>query len=240
MSLAARLRGSFVAGLVLVAPLAVTVFILQFVFVRLTRAMNPVVAWTGIASYVGNVQVVAQVTTAVLIAVLLTVLGDLASRQLGRRLFGSLERGVRLVPLVRTIYFGVQQVGESLVERSSGYDRVVLVEYPKDGSFVVGFVTNRGPSATERAVGEGEAVYTVFLPNSPNPTAGQLLLLRESDLTDVDMSVRKGLRLLVTTGLGAEAVVDQLPDPDDDPDRAPGGDPPPASASGDDPAARPE
>jgi uncharacterized membrane protein len=234
MSLAARLRGSFVAGLVLVAPLAVTVFVLQFVFVRLTRAMNPVVEWAGIASYVGNVQVVAQVATAVLLAVLLTALGDLASRRVGRRLFGSLERGVRLVPLVRTIYFGVRQVGESLVERSSGYDRVVLVEYPKEDSFVVGFVTNRGPSATERAVGEGEAVYTVFLPNSPNPTAGQLLLLRESDLTDVDMSVRKGLRLLVTTGLSVEDVADELPDRGPTPASASG------SGSGDDPAARPE
>jgi uncharacterized membrane protein len=225
MSLAARLRGSFVAGLVLVAPLAVTVFILQFVFVRLTRAMNPVVAWTGIASYVGNVQVVAQVTTAVLIAVLLTVLGDLASRQLGRRLFGSLERGVRLVPLVRTIYFGVQQVGESLIERSAGYDRVVLVEYPRDGSYVVGFVTNRGPAAAAEAVGDGDPVYTVFLPNSPNPTAGQLLLLRGSDLTDVDMSVRRGLRLLVTTGLSVEDAVDDLPAPEPDPDRRPAADP---------------
>jgi uncharacterized membrane protein len=212
MSLVARLRGSFVAGLVLVAPLAVTVFVLQFVFVRLAGVMNPVVRGLGIAGYVGNIQIVAQLATAVLIAVVITVLGDLASRQVGRRLFGSLERGVRLVPLVRTIYFGVRQVSESLMERSTGYDRVVLVEYPIEGSYVVGFVTNSGPSATATAVGDGESVYTVFLPNSPNPTAGQLLLLRESDLTDVDMSVRQGLRLLVTTGLSVEDVADDLPD----------------------------
>jgi uncharacterized membrane protein len=156
----------------------------------------------------------------VLIAVVITVLGDLASRQVGRRLFGSLERGVRLVPLVRTIYFGVRQVSESLIERSTGYDRVVLVQYPIEGSYVVGFVTNNGPSATREAVGEGESTYTVFLPNSPNPTAGQLLLLRESDITDVDMSVREGLRLLVTTGLSVEDVADDLPDPVPE-DRAP-------------------
>lgn len=211
MSLAARLRGSFVAGLVLVAPLAVTVFVFQFVFVRLAGVMNPVVRGLGIASYVGNIQIVAQIATAVLIAVVVTALGDLASRRVGRRLFGSLERGVRLVPLVRTIYFGVQQVSESLMERSAGYDRVVLVEYPLEGSYVVGFVTNASPSAATDAVGEGEQTYTVFLPNSPNPTAGQLLLLRESDLIDVDISVRQGLRLLVTTGLSTEDVADDLP-----------------------------
>jgi uncharacterized membrane protein len=220
MSLVSRLRGSFIAGLVLVAPLAVTVFVLQFVFVRVTGAMNPVVRELGIAAYVGNIQIAAQIATAVLIAVVITVLGDLASRQVGRRLFGSLERGVRLVPLVRTIYFGVRQVSESLIERSTGYDRVVLVQYPIEGSYVVGFVTNNGPSATREAVGEGESTYTVFLPNSPNPTAGQLLLLRESDITDVDMSVREGLRLLVTTGLSVEDVADDLPDPVPE-DRAP-------------------
>lgn len=176
--------------------------------------MNPVVAWTGLSGYVGNLQVVAQVLTAVLLAVGVVVLGDLASRQVGRRLFGSLERGVRLVPLVRTVYVGVQQVGESPIERSAGYDRVVLVAYPVEGSYVVGFVTNRGPSATAAAVGDGEPVYTVFLPNSPNPTAGQLLLLRESELTDVDMSVRTGLRLLVTTDLSVDDIADDLPPPD--------------------------
>ncbi len=221
MSLVARLRGSFIAGLVLVAPLAVTAFVLQFVFVRVTGAMNPVVRGLGVASYVGNIQIVAQIATAVLLVAVVIVLGDLASRRVGRRLFGSLERGVRLVPLVRTIYFGVRQVSESLIERSTGYDRVVLVEYPIEGSYVVGFVTNNGPAATADAVGEGEPVYTVFLPNSPNPTAGQLLVLRESDLTDVEMSVREGLRLLVTTGLSvedaAEDLPDSLPEPSDDP-----------------------
>ncbi|MEF8820553.1 MAG: DUF502 domain-containing protein [Haloferacaceae archaeon] len=213
MSLVSRLRGSFIAGLVLVAPLAVTVFVLQFVFVRLTGAVDPVVRELGIAAYVGNIQIAAQIATAVLIAVVITALGDLASRQVGRRLFGSLERGLRFVPFVRTIYFGVQQVSESLMERSTGYDRVVLVQYPIEGSYVVGFVTSKAPSAARDAVGAGEPTYTVFLPNSPNPTAGQLLVLRESDLTDVEMSVREGLRLLVTTGLSVEDVADDLPDP---------------------------
>ena len=117
------------------------------------------------------------------------------------------------MPLVRTIYFGVRQVGESLVERSSGYERVVLVEYPREGSFVVGFVTNQGPHATREVV--GDETYTVFVPNSPNPTAGRLLLVPESEFHEVDMSVRRGLSLLITTGLSVDQVADELPAEED-------------------------
>lgn len=211
MSVAARLRTSFVTGLVLVAPLAVTVFVLQFAFVRLTRAMNPVVEALGVTAYVANSRLAAQVLTAVLLAVGITLVGYLASRELGDRLFGGLERGVRLVPLARTIYFGVRQVSESLLERAAGYEQVVLVEYPREGSYVVGFVTNQGPRAA-RAVDDD--LHTVFLPNSPNPTGGKLLLVRGAELHELDMSVRRGLRLLITTGLSVEVVDEELPGDD--------------------------
>lgn len=202
MSLGRRLQSSFVAGLLLIAPLAVTVFVLQFAFVRLTRALRPVVRTTDLMRYTANSELVAQLVAAVLVAALITVLGYLASRSLGRRLFGGLERGVRLVPLVRVVYFGVRQVGESLVKRSDGYESVVLVEHPREGIYSVGFVTNRSPRAARAAVDED--LYSVFLPNSPNPTAGALRLVPEEDVHEVDLGVRKALRLLVTTGLSVD------------------------------------
>jgi uncharacterized membrane protein len=127
-------------------------------------------------------------------------------------MFGSLERGVRLVPLVRTIYFGVRQVSESITERSEGFDSVVLVEFHRRGAYSLGFVTNEAPDATSDV--SDEPLYTVFVPNSPNPTAGALLLLPESDIHEVDIPVRRGLRLLVTSGLSA--------DEDDEGDLPPG------------------
>ncbi|MFB6305213.1 MAG: DUF502 domain-containing protein [Haloferacaceae archaeon] len=210
MSLAGRIRNSFVAGVVLVAPLAVTVFVLQFVFVRVTRALNPLVRATRLATYTGD-QLLAQLLAAVLLAAGLTLVGYVASRSLGRRLFGSLERGLRLVPLVRTVYFGVRQVSESLLERAAGYESVVLVEYPREGVYSVGFVTNRAPRATRTATGED--LQAVFTPNSPNPTAGRLVLVPDADVREVDMSVRRGLRLLITTGLSVDVVEEELADP---------------------------
>jgi len=208
MTLSGRLRTSFVTGLLLVTPLAVTLFVLQFVFVRTTGLLNPLVQATRLTNYTGNVEVVAQLLAALLIAAGITLLGYLASWRLGKRLFGGVERAIRLVPLVRTVYFGVRQVSESLAQRTAGYDAVVLVEFPREGVYAVGFVTNEAPRATRRATNED--LFTVFLPNSPNPTAGTLALVPHDDVYEVDMSVRRGLRLLVTTGLSVDDV-DELP-----------------------------
>jgi uncharacterized membrane protein len=208
MSLSGRLRTSFATGLLLVTPLAVTLFVLQFVFVRTTGLLNPLVRATRLTTYTGNVEIVAQLLAALLIAAGITFLGYLASWSLGQRLFGGFERAIRLVPLVRTVYFGVRQVSESLVQRTAGYETVVLVEFPRKGVYAIGFVTNDGPTAARETTNED--LYNVFLPHSPNPTAGKLVFVPASDVYEVDMSVRQALRLLVTTGLSADDV-DELP-----------------------------
>lgn len=211
MSLLTRIRTSFIAGVFFVAPLAVTVFVLDFIFDRLTGIiLNPIVNTTRLQNITGDELLLAQLIAALLLGVTLTAVGYVASRELGRRLFGGFERGVRLVPLVRTIYFGVRQVSESLTKQSEGFERVVLVEYPRRGLHSIGFVTNDGPPSAKRATAE-EDLLTVFVPHSPNPTAGTLVMAAPEEVTDVDMSVGRGLRLIVTTGLGADAG-DKLPE----------------------------
>ncbi|SDM03768.1 Uncharacterized membrane protein [Halogranum gelatinilyticum] len=202
MSLFTRVRTSFIAGLLLVTPLAVTVFVLQFVFTRLTGILNPVVQATELTAYTANIEIVAQLLAAVLIALVITTLGFIASWSLGQRLFGGLERAVGLVPVVRTVYFGVRQVSESLTKRDDRFESVVLVEYPRKGVYRIGFVTSDGPRSVDAAA--GTETVAVFLPHSPNPTAGALVLVSPDQLYEVDMSVSRGLRLIVTTGLTVE------------------------------------
>jgi uncharacterized membrane protein len=208
MDLVARVRSSFIAGLLLLAPLAVTVFVLQFAFRQVTSLVRPlVVELQPVLSRVlalapDEVTLIAQVLAALIVVVTITLVGYVTSISVGARLFGGFERGLRLVPLVRTVYFGVRQVSESLTDRVAGFDSVVLVEPYRRGSYLIGFVTNESPRATREAT--DEKLYTVFVPNSPNPTAGTLVLMAESDLVEVDMSVREGIRLIVTTGLGSD------------------------------------
>jgi uncharacterized membrane protein len=215
MDLGTRLRNSFIAGLLLVAPLAVTVFVLQFVFEWVTTTIRPVVRevqpfLASTLNYSGDLILVAQVFSALLIAFAITSVGYLASKSLGQQLFGGFERGIQLIPLVRTIYFGVRQVSESLTESTESYDRVVLVEYPRKRHWMLGFVTNESPRSVNRAT--DEQLYTVFVPHSPNPTVGKLMMVPDEEMWELDMSVRRGFRMIVTTGLSAEDMEDPLPE----------------------------
>ena len=206
----ARLRGSFVAGLFIVAPLAVTLFVLAFAVERAGGLLRPFVNETNLATVVGGSEPLAQALAAVLLAVSIILVGFFASHEAGRRLFGGFERGVALLPVIRAVYFGVRQVSESLASPGEGFERVVVAELPHDNTYAIGFVTNPAPRRVSDAV--GAELKAVFFPHSPNPTAGKLVMMRPDDFEELDMSVARGLRLLVTTGLSVENVED-LPDP---------------------------
>jgi uncharacterized membrane protein len=202
MTLSSRIKSSFVAGLILVAPLAVTLYILRFLVNWSLQFVTPVVRAAGLAQYTRNVEVVAQLLAVVLIVAAIVLLGFLTQQSVGRHLFGNIGRLVNVVPLVSTIYGSVRQVADSLVERKTGYESVVLVEYPREGVYMIGLVTGESPRTVEDVAGQD--AYNVFLPNSPNPTAGRLVLLPEDQVHEIDMSVRRGMRLIVTTGMGDE------------------------------------
>lgn len=193
------LRDSFVAGLALIAPLVVTIFALRFLVNWLTTFIDPFVQETQLAQYTANINIVAQLLALVLIVLSIVVLGYIAQRSFGKRVFGWVDRGIGLVPLVRTIYSGVRQVSNALMERSNRYESVVLVEYPRDGIYSLGFITGDSPEQIETIAGQN--VYNVFLPNSPNPTAGRFVMVPADQVQQLDMSVRRGVRLLVTTGI---------------------------------------
>lgn len=126
---------------------------------------------------------------------------------------------MNFLSLVRTIYSSTRQVASALVERNNRYESVVLAEY-REGYSVFGFLTGDVPEAVQATM--EEPAYAVFVPNSPNPTGGRLLLVPESQVQGVDMSVRRGIRTSVTTGIAAEerealAREDESRDSDSDP-----------------------
>lgn len=217
MGLTTRLKSDFVAGLLLVAPLAVTVFVLQFVFTKLAALLAPVVREAGLVQYTGNVQFAAQLLAIVLVVLFITLLGLLADLSIGRRLFGGFDRLVGLIPMVSVIYSSVRQVGNALRNRQNRYESVVLVEFPRVGVYQLGFVTGDSPAPAQTIA--DQAVYNVFIPNSPNPTAGNLVLVPEERVFETDLSVRRGLRLVVTTGITGDE--DEFEEFAASPDRVP-------------------
>jgi len=203
MPLTKRLKESFVAGLILVAPLAVTLYILRILVSFSLQFIDPLVAELGLIETAANVELAAQVLAVALIVSVITALGLLAQWSIGRHLFGNLGRTINIVPLVSTIYGGVRQVATSLVETGSQFERTVLVEYPREDVYSIGFVTGGGTASFDEAT--GDRAHSVFLPNSPNPTAGRLVMVPEAEIHETEMSVREGMRMIVTTGIGSEA-----------------------------------
>ncbi|MDY6779061.1 MAG: DUF502 domain-containing protein [Halobacteria archaeon] len=193
------IRNSLVTGLALLAPLAITVLVLQFVYNWVVGYVNPIIRSTSLTDLTGNIEIVAQFLTVVVILGLVTLLGYVAKRGVGERAFGEFDDVMNRIPFVRSIYSSVRQVSDTLMNRQEAYDRVVLVEWPREGVRSIGFVAGKASSAVKEVAGDD--TYEVFIPMSPNPTAGHLAIFSEDEMHDLDMTVGQGLRIVVTSGL---------------------------------------
>lgn len=192
------LRNSFIAGLVLLAPMVVTIVALRFVFGWLTGFIDPFVQATDLVALTANIEFVAQLLALAILLSFIVLVGFFTQWGVGERLFGGVDRAFNFIPLVRVIYMSVRQVSDSLVSQQSRFESVVLVEYPRDGIYSLGFVTDESPRPVQTKTG---TAYNVYIPNSPNPTNGNLALVPEDEVHEIDMPPRRGIRLLVTTGM---------------------------------------
>lgn len=225
MGVRTELRRSVLAGVLIVAPIAVTVVVLRLAYGYLLGILGPIVRDLGLTNLVGGEPLAAQALALSMVLAALLGLGFLAQRSIGERLFGGFDRLVGFVPLVSTVYSGVRQVANTLVSGESRYESVVVVEYPRLSVYSLGFVTGDAPAAVRKVAGE-DAV-NVFVPNSPNPTGGRLMIVPERQVHETDIPIRRGLRLVMTTGITQSAAEterlrrESLP-PETEPDGATG------------------
>ena len=193
-----RLRNSFITGLILIAPLVITIIVLQFLLGWLTGFVSPVVDAINLAQVTGNIEFLAQLLALAILVLLILLLGLFAQWGLVDRFSGGFGRVISVIPMVRVIYASVRQISNSLMSSGSRYESVVLVEWPRKGTYAIGFVTAESPGPVQTITGEA---YNVYIPNSPNPTNGHLMMLPDEEVHEIDMSVRRGIRLMVTTGM---------------------------------------
>jgi uncharacterized membrane protein len=203
------LKRSFVAGIVLLIPLLVTLYILQLLAGFALEFIDPVVQNADLEGRAGDVELLARAIAVALIVVGVTVVGYVAQRPVGQRLFGSLGRVVSIIPVVSTIYATVRQMANSFSNSETSYDSLVLVEFPRKGVYAIGLATSESPRAVNDVAGTD--AQNIFLPSSPNPASGRLVMVPEEEVYDVDLSVRQGMRMLMTTGIGVD---ESMPVPD--------------------------
>lgn len=142
-----------------------------------------------------------RVAALVFILIVLLVVGQLTKLTLGRRLIALGQRLLLHVPLVSFIYSTCKQIADAMQTSSGGvFRQAVLFEYPMPGSYAVGFVTNENQEGNELTDKLGKQLVSVFIPTTPNPTSGFLLLIPRENCVFLDMSVSDAMKLIVSIG----------------------------------------
>jgi len=142
--------------------------------------------------------IVWNVLATVIVLVLITALGFLSRWVLGQYFGGLAERFIHSIPGVNTVYNTVKQIVDTFSSQHRNlFTKVVLVEFPRPGSRTIGFLTNRAGGEVADRAGE---LWSVFVPTTPNPTSGFLLLVPRRDIIELDMSVGDGMKMLISGG----------------------------------------
>ncbi|MEM7438015.1 MAG: DUF502 domain-containing protein [Pseudomonadota bacterium] len=194
-SVFARLRGNFLTGLVIVLPVALTIWMVWAFVGFVDDSVLPLVpgAWQPEADIRGYGVIVFLIFT--------TIIGAITKGLFGRQLVRYVESLVDRMPVVRTIYNGVKQIVETILNQSNNsFEKACLVEYPRRGIWAIAFVSTRTRGEiVEKA--EQEMMLSVFLPTTPNPTSGFLLFLPRKDVIVLDMDVEAAAKLVISAGL---------------------------------------
>ncbi len=218
--LLARFRANFLTGLVVIAPIGFTLWLIWSVTGWIDGWVLPFVpdkyqpdrilyTFFGI-DYEINLRGIG-----VILALIFTVfVGWVAKGLMGRSLIGWAESLVDRMPVVRSIYSGVKQVAETVLSQTeSKFDKACLIEYPRPGIWAIGFVSTAAKGEVLAKLPDDE-VMTVFLPTTPNPTSGFLLYLPKRDVKFLDMTVEDAAKLVISAGLVYPNGKDKAPPPE--------------------------
>lgn len=187
-----KIRQVFIRGLFSLLPIVATIYLLSFL---LTFSDN----FLGIYIEILLGRPLPGIGIVVSI-VLIFIMGIFVSNVIGEKLFRLAERMLQKIPIVTKVYFGIKQILDAFsLHGKHAFNKVVLVEYPRKGIYAVGFLT--GECRGEVQIRTAARLINVFIPTTPNPTSGMLILVPDQEITYLDMTVEEGLKLIVSAGV---------------------------------------
>ena len=191
-SIFARLRNNFIAGIVVLIPIGITLyltlFIIKFSGKIIPKGINP-----------NNYLPFDIPGLEILIAVIIiTFIGWLSLSFLGKKFFEIFNNILKRIPILRTIYSAIGQMTESFTKSDNSKKSAVLLEYPRAGIWAVGFATKDNKGIIEKKI--NKELVNVFVPTTPNPTSGFLLMVPKKDLIYLDISFEQASKFIVSAG----------------------------------------
>ncbi|MGJ3241677.1 MAG: DUF502 domain-containing protein [Opitutales bacterium] len=195
------LRNAFISGTVTILPLAVTVFTIAFLIDRVGRPASGIF-FGSILNEIPDrdiARVVFQFISLAIVVLLITLIGVLTRFLIGRMVVGWGERFFDRLPFINGIYRTVKQIVDTFSKQEKAvFQKSVLIEYPRKGVYVLGFLTNEAKGEPQ-AVTDDDLV-NIFVPTTPNPTSGFLLMVPKAEVIDLEMSITEGMKLIISGG----------------------------------------
>ena len=191
-SILAAFRNNFIAGVVVLIPIGITVYLSIFIIKISSKILPKEINPNNYLPY----QIMG---IEILIAIfLITLIGWISLSFVGKKLLSLVDEVFKKIPILRTIYSAVGQMTSTLTQSKDNRKSVVLVQYPKEGTWAVGFVTqdNKG-EISEKTQKE---LVNVFLPTTPNPTSGFLLMYEKKDVIFLDITFEQASKFIVSAG----------------------------------------
>jgi len=198
LGLVGRLRNYFLAGLLVTAPIVITIYVVWVVVNFVDSRVTPLIP----AQYNPETYLPINIPGLGLfiVFVAITLIGALTAGFFGRFIVSSGERILSRMPVIRSLYGALKQIFEAVFNRSStAFRKVVLIEYPRRGIWVIGFITGSTEGEIQNLT--KDALINVFLPTTPNPTSGFLLFVPEKDVYELSMTVEEGIKMVVSGGI---------------------------------------
>jgi uncharacterized membrane protein len=191
-SVLARLRNNFIAGVVVLIPIGITIYLTLFIIKISSKILPKELNPNHYLPYnIPGVEIIISI-------ILITFIGWLSLSIIGKKLLEIFNNILKRIPILRTIYSAFEQMLDMFTKGDKNKKNVVLVEYPRKGSWAVGFATKENESEISRK--SKQNLVNVFVPTTPNPTSGFLLMFPKEEVIYLDMSFEEASRFIVSAG----------------------------------------
>lgn len=191
-SIFARIRNYFIAGVVVLIPIGITVYLTIFLVSVSSKILPKEINPNHYLPYdIPGVEILTAV-------VFITLIGWLSLSFLGKKLLSLFNNILKKIPILRTIYSAIVQMTETFAKSDKEKKNVVLVEYPRKGSWAVGFATKENTGEISKKT--NKKLINVFVPTTPNPTSGFLLMFPENEVIYLDLTFEEASKFIVSAG----------------------------------------
>ncbi|KAB2649486.1 MAG: DUF502 domain-containing protein [Verrucomicrobiota bacterium] len=196
-----KIRNGFFAGAILVAPLVVTVWAFSRIIDLVGGTFRPVFFFylPDTVRNNPNLELIWDILATFLVIVTVTCLGLISRAFFAKVFLGTAERFIQGIPGVGAVYNTVKQVVDTFGKQNrSLYNKVVLIEFPRKGAWTIAFLTNKIQGEAQQK--SGEELWTVYVPTTPNPTGGYMIMVPAKEVIELDMNVGDGMKMLLSAG----------------------------------------